>query len=111
MCPSIDWSEIKESNALIHKDGIVSITFLDNGSYDMTEILDKKTNKPKEVKKYFWSVIDLSDNEAKEYSTLSNKLLNLLKEFKPLKDKSFRINKFKTGMSDFAVDFKIEQMK
>lgn len=108
MSPKIDWSEITESNALIHKEGIVSISFLDNGNFEMESIIDKNTNKPKDVKKYFWSVLDKSDKIEKVYSTLSNKLMNLLKEFKPLKDKSFRINKFKTGTRDYDVDFKVE---
>lgn len=108
MSPKINWNEITESNALIHKDGIVSITFLDNGNLEMESIMDKKTDKPKEVKKFYWSVIDMSDNTEKIYSTLSNKLMILLKEFNPLKDKSFRINKFKTGTRDYDVDFKVE---
>ena len=104
----IDWNKIEKSNALILKDNEpIRIKFLDNGNVDDYELIDKKTDKQKIVPKYFWKVIDLTNNQEKEFSTLAMTLMTKLKEYQPLKDKSLNINKFKTGFTDFDVDFKV----
>lgn len=104
----INWNEIKESNILILKEKEpAKVKFLDNGSVDVIEILDKRTEKLKKVNKFTFKVIDLNDNTEKEISTLSSRLMNQLKEHLPLKDKSFNIMKFSTGYDDFDKDFKV----
>ena len=111
MSKPIDWNGINESNALIHKEGLVNIMFIDNGKVEIIEIIDSNTEKIKDVKKYFWKVIDISDKQEKEYSTLSMTLLNLLKPFNPLKNKTFQINKYRTGNGIFDVNFEIKEVK
>ena len=107
----IDWDKIAESNALILKENeTVQIKFLNNGSQGTTEIIDSKTNEPKTIDKYEFDIIDLSNNTAKELSIIQRRLMFLLKEFKPLKDKSFNVNKFRTGTGQFDVDFRISEI-
>lgn len=107
----IDWDKIAESNALILKENeAVQVRFLNNGSQGTTEIIDKKTNEPKTIDKYEFDVMDLSDNIEKELSVIQRRLMFLLKEFKPLKDKTFSINKFRTGTGQFDVDFRISEI-
>ena len=104
----INWNEIQESNALILKENEpIKIRFLDNGNKEPYEIIDKQTEKTKTITKYVFNVIDLNDNIEKEFSTLANTLMTKLKEFIPLKDKSIIINKFKTGFTDFDINFKV----
>jgi len=106
--PKIDWSKIQESNALILKDNEpIRITFLNNGITEPYEIFDKKTEKPKTIDKYSFDVLDLTDNTEKELSIIQNTLMTKLKAFIPLKDKSITINRFRTGISEFDVDYKV----
>ena len=106
--PKIDWNKIEKSNALILKENEpLKVRFLDEGSVDDYKLIDKKTNEKKIVDKYSFQVVNLANNEKKELSTLAITLMLRLKDFKPLKDKSLTINKFKTGYSDFDVDFKV----
>ena len=106
--PKIDWNKIEKSNALILKENEpLQVKFLGNGSVDDYELTDKKTNEKKTVDKYSFEVINLANNEKKELSTLALTLMLRLKKYQPLKDKSLTINKFKTGYTDFDVDFKV----
>lgn len=104
----IDWNKIEQSNALILKENEpLRVKFLDNGDVDDYELIDKETNEKKIVDKYSFDVINLANNEKKILSTLALTLMLRLKEYQPLKDKSLTINKFKTGFSNFDVDFKV----
>lgn len=112
MSKNIDWNKISESNILILKENeTVQVKFLDNGKQESTDITDKTTGKTKEIDKFVFQIIDLSDGKAKELSTLANRLMIQLKAFKPLKDKSLNINKFRFGSDVFDVDFKISEIK
>ena len=105
----IDWNKIEKSNALILKENeSIRVAFLDNGNHESYEITDKRTNESKIVDKYSFSVIDLNDNNEKVFSTLANTLMTLLKPHIPLKDKKMSISKFRTGITDFDIDFKVE---
>jgi len=106
--PKIDWNKIEKSNALILKENeSINIQFLDNGSQETTDIIDKRTGKQKTVDNYVFQVINLNNDSEKEYSTLSMTLMNYLKPFNPLKDKKMSIRKFRTGVTDFDIDFEI----
>jgi hypothetical protein len=106
--PKINWNEIEVSNAIILKENeIIRVKFLDNGTMDDYEIFDNTTEKIKVITKYSFSVIDLSNNQERELSIIQSRLMNLLKEYQPLKDKSLNINKFRTGMEIFDIDFKV----
>jgi len=108
MSKKINWSEIEVSNALILKENeIIRVKFLDNGNVMDYELTDKQTGLTKIVDKYYFDVMDLSNNQEKEFSTLATRLMILLKQFNPLKDKSLNINKFRTGSDTFDIDFKI----
>ena len=106
--PKINWNEIQESNALILKNNEpIRITFLNNGNKETMEIFDKKTEKLKTISKYSFDVLDLSDNTEKELSIIQNTLMTKLKVFIPLKDKRITINRFRTGISEFDIDYKV----
>ena len=108
----INWNEVIESNILILKENeTVQVKFLDNGFIDSVEIIDKKTNKTKTIKKYVFQVVNLSDNKKMELSTLASRLMSQLKLFNPLKGKSLNVNKFRTGTDDFDIDFRVSQIK
>ena len=108
----IDWNKIEKSNALILKENeSIRIAFLDNGNEESYEIIDKQTNEKKTITKYVFQVINLRDNSKKEYSTLAMSLMNHLKPYIPLKDKKVSIAKFRTGPTDFDIDFKVEQIE
>lgn len=112
MVRKINWDDITESDILILKENEpISVKFLNNGMIDETEVLDKKTDKMKIINKYVFKVIDTTDNEEKEFSTLANRLMTKLKQFNPLIDKVLLINKFKTGPDVFDVDFEVSQIK
>lgn len=112
MVRKINWDDISESDILILKENEpISVQFLDDGMIDETEVLDKKTDKMKKINKYVFRVIDTTDNEEKEFSTLANRLMTKLKEFNPLTDKIMLINKFKTGSDVFDVDFEVSLIK
>jgi len=105
----IDWNKIEKSNDLILKEGnSIRIQFLDNGNQENYEIIDKQTNEKKTIDKYTFNVINLNDNTKKIFSTLASGLMNHLKSFTPLKDKQVIINKFRTGATNFDIDFKVE---
>jgi len=106
----LDWNSIQKSNDLILKTNEpIRIKFLDNEcSVDDYEIIDKKTNEKKIVDKFTFQVLDLDTNKEKEFSTLANPLMVLIKEFIPLKNKSITINKFKTGYTDFDIDYEVK---
>lgn len=107
----IDWDKIAESNALILKENeAVRVKFLSNGSQGTTDIIDKATNESKTIDKYTFEVMDLADNVEKELSVIQRRLMFVLKDYKPLKDKSFNINKFRTGSGQFDVDYKISEI-
>lgn len=107
--PKIDWNKVQESNILILKENEpIRVKFIDNGISAMETIIDKRTEKEKEVEKFVFEVQDLNDdNVEKEFSTLATRLKVLLKQYIPLKDKSLNINKFRTGADDFDIDFKV----
>lgn len=106
--PKINWSEIQESNALILKENEpIRIRFLNNGNKEPYEIFDKKTEKLKTITKYSFDVLNLNDNTEKELSIIQTTLMTKLKEFIPLKDKEITINRFRTGISEFDIDYKI----
>ncbi|MHA1292211.1 MAG: hypothetical protein ACTSQJ_06035 [Promethearchaeota archaeon] len=108
----INWNDIAESNILILKENeTVQVKFLDNGIVDTASIIDKKTNQTKEIKKYVFKIVDLADNKEKELSTLATRLMIQLKPFNPLKDKSLYINKFRTGVDVFDVDFRVSEIQ
>jgi len=107
--PKIDWNKIEISNDLILKENeSIRVAFLDNGNVDSYDITDKQTNQIKTIDKYSFKVINLNDNSEKDFSTLASGLINKLKPFNPLKDKSLSISKFRTGATDFDIDFKVE---
>lgn len=104
----INWNEIQESNALILKDNEpIKVTFLNNGIQEPYEIFDNRTQKLKTITKYSFDVLDLLDNTEKELSIIQATLMTKLKEFNPLKDKSMTINRFRTGMTEFDIDYKV----
>jgi len=106
--PKIDWSKIEKSNDLILKENeSIKVKFLNNGNSKAYDITDKHTNKVKTITKYVFSVIDLNDNNEKKFSTLANTLMTYLKQYIPLKDKKIIINKFRTGPTDFDINFKV----
>lgn len=106
--PKIDWNKIQESNALILKDNEpIRVRFLDNGLTESMEIFDKKTEKLKTIDKYSFDVLDLTDNTEKELSIIQTTLMTKLKYFIPLKDKEIIINRFRTGISEFDIDYKV----
>lgn len=108
----INWDTIVDSDILILKENeTIQIKFLDNGFIDSVDIVDKKTNKTKTIKKYVFRVINLLDNKKMEFSTLASRLMGQLKVFKPIKGKSLNVNKFRTGTEDFDVDFRVSQIK
>jgi len=110
--PKIEWDKIQKSNVLILKENeTIQVQFLDNGSHESADIIDKRTNETKKIDKYVFQIIDLSDNEKKELSTLASRLMIQLKPFKPLKDKKLNINKFRTGSDVFDVDFRVSEIK
>ena len=103
----IDWNKIEKSIDIILKENVpMEITFQDNGSVEPYEITDKQTNETKTVNKYIFDVID-KENNPRMFSTLSMILMTHLKSFNPLKDKTITINKFRTGITDFDIDYKI----
>jgi len=107
--PKIDWNKIEKSNALILKvNETIRIQFLNNGNQETVDIIDKSTGKQKTVDNYVFDVINLVNNTEKEYSTLSMTLMNYLKAFNPLKDKKVSIRKFRTGATDFDINFEVE---
>ena len=106
--PKIDWKKIQESNALILKDNEpIRVRFLNEGFTESMEIFDKKTEKFKTIDKYSFEVLDLSDNTEKELSVIQMTLMNKIKLFIPLKDKELAINRFRTGITEFDIDYKI----
>ena len=106
--PKIDWNKIEKSNVLILKENEqINIQFLDNGRQETIEIIDKRTNKPKTVDNYVFQVINLNNDDEKEYSTLSMTLMNYLKPHIPLKDKKMSIRKLRIGADDFDIDFEV----
>ena len=108
----IDWNKIEKSNDLILKESeAIRVQFLDNGNQEPYEITDKQTNEKKTITKYEFSVINLNDNSKKVFSTLASGLMNHLKPYIPLKDKKMIISKFRTGITDFDIDFKVEQIE
>lgn len=111
MVRKLDWDNITESDLLILKENdTISITFKDNGAIDDIDVYDEKTESTKTVDKYVFKVIDKADGKEKEFSTLANRLMNKLKEFKPLKDKTLVINKFRFGKATFDIDYKVSQL-
>jgi len=107
--PKIDWNKIEISNDLILKENeSIRIQFLNEGSVDSYDITDKQTNKVKTIKKYLFEVLNLNDNSEKDFSTLASGLMNKLKPFVPLKNKKMTISKFRTGATDFDIDFTVE---
>ena len=109
---TINWDNIKASDVLILKENeTAQVKFLDNGTLDSATITDKTTNQTKDIKKFVFSVMDLSDNKKKELSTLAMRLMIQLKPFKPLKDRKLNINKFRFGQDVFDVDFRVSEIQ
>lgn len=109
----IDWKTIEESNILVLKTGLtIRIKFLDNGVQDSTEIFNRQTKELDTVEKYIFQVLDLSDNKEKEFSLIGkgNRCMTKLKDYQPVKDKEFTINKFSFGKDEFDVDYNITQL-
>lgn len=105
----IDYEKIEKSNILVLKTGnSVRVKFLNDGWIDNTTITDKETNETKEVDQFIYDVIDLTDNRQKELSFLAKTFTLRIKEYLPLKDKSFNISKYQSGTDPkFDIDFKI----
>lgn len=108
----IDYEKYKSEAKIVFlkENETVRVKFLDNGVPEDTEITDKNSNIKKVITKFVYEVIDLSDNQKKELSTLSTRLIRKLGAFYPLKDKSLSIRKFKFGNTDFDVDFQVEPL-
>ncbi len=104
----IDYEKIVESEVLVLKTGnSIRVKFLDNGYLDTTEIIDKTTNEIKTIDKYTYSVLDLSDNKQKEFSSLGTRFILRIKPFLPIPNKSFNIRKFQFGLTKFDIDYEI----
>jgi len=102
--PKFDWETVQKSNEIILKIGkIIKIKFLNN-DVDTDTWKDKNE---KEKTKFIFDVLNMDTNQEKEFSTLSNPLMNDLKLYQPLKNKEFSIRKYRIGAEVFDVEYEV----
>ena len=105
MAKKFDWNTIQKSTELILKEGnIIKIKFLNN---DVDVDSWKNETSGKEKPKFNFDVLDMNLNKEKTFGILSNPLMNELKEYQPLMNKEFSIEKFRVGATEFDIEYRI----
>jgi len=107
MAEQIDdpWNTIEEKEYAafnVEKDNILILTMLENG-------FTPRKNPQYGNIQYDFQVIDVSEpGQIKTFSPSSNRLMVKLKEFIPLENKTFKIQRIGEG---FKTDYEVEQVE
>ena len=98
-----DWNSIELSNEIfLSENKTVRIKFLDNEvDSDTVDINGKETDK------YSFNVLNLLNKTERTLGIISNPLMNELKLYQPLQNKEFSIRKYRSGATEFDIEYEV----